>query len=265
MTTEGDVRPPMTGTDHRVATSPTSDQSPRRRRPLRRWLIRLGVLIAVITVVVVLWNQGEQLLDGEASSLEAYLTVALLVFGDALFPVLPGETTINAACILAVDGKLDLALVMVSGALGAIVGDSTLYWLARCSRGPVRRWLDNAVDGMAGRTAVDMLDKHGSVFLLFGRYVPGLRFAINVTLGGIVRMPYPRFLFWSGLSGILWSVWVCISAFYISSALDGYPLAALVISTFAGTVLIGSGVWAQTKVRSHHVAAATESEAASTG
>jgi membrane-associated protein len=207
-----------------------------------------------MAVVVLLWNEGQRLLDGEASGAQCYFIAAALVFGDAIIPVLPGETTLNAACVLAANGQLDLTLVIISGAIGAITGDSTLYWIARSAHGKTKARVDRAVDGKTGRTVIGMLRDHGPAFILFGRYVPGLRFAINVTLGGVVRMPYPKFLFWSALSGALWSIWVCLSAYFISSALAGYPIAALVLSTSVGTVLVGSCLWVRSRMPKHHAA-----------
>ena len=48
-----------------------------------------------------------------------------------MIPIFPGETTLNAASTLAADGELELVWVIVAGALGAVVGDSALYWIAR--------------------------------------------------------------------------------------------------------------------------------------
>jgi membrane-associated protein len=62
-------------------------------------------------------------------------------------------------------------------------------------------------------------------------------------------MPYPTFLLWSGLSGTLWSVWVCLSAYFISSALAGYPIASIIVSTCVGTVLISGAVWLSNRHR----------------
>jgi len=56
----------------------------------------------------------------------AYLTVFGLVFADAIVPIFPGETTVAAS-----PGKLALELVIVAGALGAVLGDSALYWISR--------------------------------------------------------------------------------------------------------------------------------------
>lgn len=85
-----------------------------RRAKLALALVWLVAIAAVLTFVVMLWNEGRSLIDGEASGPEAYLIAAALVFGDAIFPVLPGETTLNAACVLAANGELELGLIIVS-------------------------------------------------------------------------------------------------------------------------------------------------------
>lgn len=45
----------------------------------------------------------------------------------------PGETTLKAASNLTAQGKFNLGLVILAGAVGAIAGDSALYWTARLS------------------------------------------------------------------------------------------------------------------------------------
>jgi membrane-associated protein len=147
-----------------------ADATARRRGiAVVRWL---AVAAVVLVLVIVLWNRGQDVIDGQTSNGLTYLLTTLLVFGDALVPVLPGETTLNAACVLAANGKLQLGLVMLCGAVGAVTGDSTLYWLARKATGRVRRWLDRAEQGQAGAKVKDLLGRHGRIFLLFGRYVP---------------------------------------------------------------------------------------------
>lgn len=58
----------------------------------------------------------------------AYLTIFALVFSDAIVPVLPGETTLNTASVLASQGSLELGLVIVAGA-------SAPCWATRPSTG----------------------------------------------------------------------------------------------------------------------------------
>jgi membrane-associated protein len=71
-----------------------------------------------------------------SSDAVAYLTVFALVFCDAIVPIFPRETTLNPASVLASQGELELELVIVAGALGATLGGSALYWIART--GPQR-------------------------------------------------------------------------------------------------------------------------------
>ena len=112
-----------------------------------RWIV---IAVAIVAVVVVLWNKGEDLINGNGVGWGSYLLVIALVFGDAVIPVLPGETTLNAASVLASAGKLNIWIVVLSGAIGAVAGDSTVFWLARKSTGRVRQWLDKAAGASAG-------------------------------------------------------------------------------------------------------------------
>ena len=66
--------------------------------------------------------------------------------------------------------------------------------------------------------------------IVAGRYVPGMRFAVNATMG-LSSIPYRRFLPWSVFGGILWSVYTCSLAYKVATTLSGYPLASLVISS----------------------------------
>ena len=104
-----------------------------------------------------------------------YWAVMLVVAGDGVFPLLPGETAIVAAAVLAADGGLSLPLVILAGAVGAVIGDSTAYWIGRGGRGPIRRWLVR----MAGEdrliAAERMVRRHGAVLVFVGRFLPGLR------------------------------------------------------------------------------------------
>ena len=202
------------------------------------WRRHLGVVIvggfAVVLVVIVLL----QLLEegdvaawlAEAPEEWAYVLCFGLVWVDAVIPIFPGETTLNAASTLAARGVLDLELVIVAGALGAIVGDSSLFWIARKSAARVQGQLDKALENPKVRAGWEALDRSPGLMIVAGRYVPGMRFAVNATMG-LSSIPYRRFLPWSVLGGILWSVYTCTLAYNVATTLSGYPLASLVISS----------------------------------
>lgn len=219
------------------APSATSDVDQRR---LRFWVLVVaitGCLLVGLMSVLPFWD------DVVGAGSGAYLGVLALVTGDAVFPVLPGETTLNAGAVAASQGDLSLLWVAIAGGLGAVLGDSCVYWIARSVHG---RWHDKLMRAAAHPRATSFLtvfkDRAG-MMIVFGRYVPGVRLVVNVTMGSVVRLPYPRFLRWSALAGFLWSAYTCALGYAVASVLDQRPLASIIISgliTSAALVVIGA-------------------------
>ena len=185
-----------------------------------------------------------------------YVLVFALIALDAVIPIFPGETTLNAASTAAADGTLELVPVIVMGALGAIVGDSALFWLARRWSHRIQPQLDAARRNDQVRQALDIMSSSAPILIVCGRYVPGLRFVVNATMG-LSTMPYRTFLTWSILSGALWSTYTCVLAYNVALTLGDFPLASMVISGVVTTVAIAVVF---TVIRRHRRAAAAGAE-----
>jgi membrane-associated protein len=213
------------------------------RRVLRNRYVLVGLGIVAIVIVAFVLHQlagGDAFSGiGEGDGDWAYLVLFLVVFGDAICALLPGETAVNAAATLAVQGTLDLGLVMLAGALGAVLGDSALYWIARRSSGRIEPQLEKAKRHEKVSAALAFIGTGGPVLLVAGRYVPGLRFVVNATMG-ISKYPYRRFLLWSAIGGTTWSVYTAGLAYLIGTALADFPLASVVISGVFTTLVIGA-------------------------
>ena len=121
-----------------------------------------------------------------------YLGGALLVFLDAVCPIFPGETTLNAASTPAANGKFHLWLVIVAGAVGAILGDSALYWMARLFSMRLAPGAEKTKRSETVAEALAFLGDSAPLLLTAGRFVPGVRFVVNATLGA-AKFPYGRF------------------------------------------------------------------------
>lgn len=130
-------------------------------------------------------------------------------------------------------------VVIIAGALGAIIGDSTLFWIARRNAHRVRRQLERAQSNQRVAAALAFMGDNAKVLLTFGRYVPGLRFVVNTTMG-LSGRPYREFLPWSALGGVIWSSYTCLLAYWIGSTLEDYPLASVVISGVVTTAIVGA-------------------------
>jgi membrane protein DedA with SNARE-associated domain len=213
------------------------------------WLVLalVGLLMVPIVSTVVFSLLDEDGAFGLVGSVDdevvAYFTVFGLVFADAIVPIFPGETTLTTASVAASNGELDLALVIVAGALGAILGDSALYWISRT--GPTRLKVRlEAASKKDERVAsgLDLLGRSGPLLIACGRFVPGVRFAVNAMMG-MTEYPYRRFLLFSAIGGTAWAIYTCVLAYLVSTALADFALASIVISGLITSVLVGGVYW----------------------
>ena len=170
----------------------------------------------------------------------AYLVVFVAVYGDALFPVFPSETSLIAAATLAAQGSLHLGLVAGVGAAASTAGDSTLYWIARHGSRRLQLRLDRAHRRARIEAALELLGGNVPVVLVCGRYVPGVRFVVNASMGFAHRR-YRRFLSWSAAGGALWAISICSLAYAVARALPGFPLASAAISGSLTVVAVAVG------------------------
>lgn len=232
------VRSPLPA--ERTLKSITGDMVEAEARSMRTrghpWLWAAGTVLC-IAVILSLLNRGDAFALVQANENLAYVMVFALIAGDAVFPVFPGETTLNTASTLAAQGELKLGWVIVAGALGAIVGDSLLFLLARRQSARLQPQLDRALSNEKIAAAYGYLDRGAPMLLVFGRYVPGLRFVINVTMG-LSGRPYRKFIPWSALGGALWSTYTCLLAYWVGTRLDDYPAASVILSGVITTLLM---------------------------
>jgi membrane protein DedA with SNARE-associated domain len=129
-----------------------------------------------------------------------YLVVFLAAASEsALFVglVVPGETVLLVAGVLASRGQGHLVPYMVAAVTGAIAGDSIGYELGRHFGSRLRR---SALGRRVGEPRWERADRYlkerGGRAIFFGRWIAVVR-AIVPALAGQARMPYGRFLLWN--------------------------------------------------------------------
>jgi membrane protein DedA with SNARE-associated domain len=144
-----------------------------------------------------------------------------LVMAESGGAPVPGETALIAAGVLAGQGHLDIALVIVVAASAAIVGDNIGYGIGR--RGG--RWLLERPGRFEDhrRKVLDMGEpffaRHGPKAVFFGRWILGLRVWAS-WLAGITRMPWRSFLLFNALGGVSWATTVGLLAYLAGDAID---------------------------------------------
>jgi membrane-associated protein len=126
----------------------------------------------------------EQLTDALSGSAWAYVLILAVAAGDAVFPILPGETMVVTGGVLASSGDLNLALVFLSGAVGAFLGDSACYWIGRhLGTRAAQRFLRGERGRRALQWAEGALDRRGKTLIAVARFIPGGRTAVALTAG----------------------------------------------------------------------------------
>lgn len=153
----------------------------------------------------------------ESAAEYGFIAVLLVVAGDGIFPILPGETAIVAAAVLAASGTGNIGLVILAGIVGAIIGDSAAFWIGRGGRGPIRRTVSRIAGQERLLAAERMVRRNGPALVMGGRFLPGLRIAINMSCGS-GQMSYPRFLMFDALGATLWSSQAALLGYFAGKA-----------------------------------------------
>ena len=123
------------------------------------WLAGPAAAVALIVLVILIlvsFHSELGLLDGDGGPM-SHVAIFALIAGDAIIPLLPGETALNA--VLATDGVLELWLVVLMGSLGAVVGDSALYWIARTGGDRFSKQFERAKTNQRVSQASELLGK----------------------------------------------------------------------------------------------------------
>jgi membrane protein DedA with SNARE-associated domain len=122
----------------------------------------------------------------------AYLTLflaALLEAVPVVGSVIPGSTIILALSALIPGGDLELGWVLAAATTGALLGDSSAFWIGhRSQREILNTWpLTNYPRVIAQSEA--FFQRWGAWAVFFGRFVPPIRAFVPITAGALAMQP----------------------------------------------------------------------------
>jgi membrane-associated protein len=169
---------------------------------------------------------------------------ALLAVETMGIPV-PGETALIAAALLAHDGKMDIATLIVVASAAAIIGDNVGFAIGRkggrrlfVMPGPFHR---QRLEALA--VGQPFFEKHGPKAVFLGRWVAGLRIA-SAWLAGMNNMAWPRFLFWNALGGICWATSIGLGVYIAGHAFERVlGVGGIIAGGVVGGALVGFFAW----------------------
>lgn len=190
-------------------------------------------------------------LSNEVSgSAYTYLVVFVAAGADVFFPLIPSETIVITAGVLAAQGDLLIVALVPAVALGAFVGDNLCYLLGLKIGDPISKRLFRGEKGQARLLwAKHALRRRGGVLIGVGRFIPGGRTATTFA-AGTLRMPYRSFLVADACAAVVWALYISMLGYLGGATFEDDPWLSLVAS-FACAMAIGIGfeVWRRVQER----------------
>jgi membrane protein DedA with SNARE-associated domain len=159
---------------------------------------------------------------------------------DVIFPLVPSETSVILAGVIAASGDLVLAAVIACAAAGAILGDNVSYWIGRLAgeriverffRGERRKRID---------WAEKQIEERGPYLIVIGRFIPGGRTAVTVA-SGLLEMRWRRFIVFDVAAGAVWASYAALLGYVGGRTFEENPLKGFLIA-FAVAFGIAAGV-----------------------
>jgi membrane-associated protein len=169
------------------------------------------------------------------------LIVFLLAYFDAIIPVVPSETAVITAGVVASAGDLNVMLVVGLAAAGAFLGDNTAYLIgARFGTRIKDRFFSGEKSRERIAWAERQVSERGGELIVIARFIPGGRTAVTVSCGTL-GYPWPRFVVFDAAAATLWAVYAALLGYFGGHAFEDAPWKGLLLAfaialSVAGTI-----------------------------
>jgi membrane protein DedA with SNARE-associated domain len=171
-------------------------------------------------------------------SSSGYLGIFVAMLVEGIFTPIPSELIMPFAGYLASTGEFSLPLVILAGTLGATLGSTVAYGIARMVGRPLVDKYGKYI--LLDQKKVDKADawfkKWGSWGILIGHAIPGIRSVISFP-AGIFKMDLKRFVLFTFLGALIWNTVLSTAGYLLGEyyiefwkAVDGWDLVILVIA-----------------------------------
>jgi membrane-associated protein len=158
---------------------------------------------------------------------------------DVVFPLVPSETSVILAGVLAATGDLVLVFVIASAAAGAILGDNTAYGIGKTAG---HRIVERFFKGER-RKRIDWAEKQvqerGGYLIVVGRFIPGGRTAVTLACG-LLEMRWRRFIAFDIAAGVLWASYGALLGYWGGRTFEKNPLYGFLIAFAVALAITGA-------------------------
>ena len=148
---------------------------------------------------------------------------------DVIIPLVPSETSVITAGVLAASGDLNIGLIILVAACGAVLGDNVAYGLGNLLEGFVRGRLFGGGRKRRLEQAERALVERGPYLIIIGRFIPGGRTAVTFACG-LLRFRWRRFIVFDVAAGILWATYSGLVGYFGGKAFEDSPIKGILLA-----------------------------------
>jgi len=129
---------------------------------------------------------------------------------------LPGDSLLFTAGLLASQGYLNVAFILVGVFVSAVLGDNVGYAFGR-NVGPKIFNRENSLFFHKNNLikAENFYKQHGPITIVLARFIPFIRTFAPI-VAGVGRMHYKTFMLYNIAGGFLWSTGLILSGYYLT-------------------------------------------------
>ncbi len=133
----------------------------------------------------------------------------------------PGDSLLFTAGFLASQNYFNIAILAFGAFICAILGDSVGYWFGR----KVGPRIFNREDSFFFHKkhierAQNFYDKYGNKTIFLARFVPVVRTFAPI-VAGVGQMKYKNFIFYNVAGGLVWSLLLIFSGYFLGRIIPG--------------------------------------------
>jgi membrane-associated protein len=155
-----------------------------------------------------------------------------------IIPLVPSETAVILAGVLASSGDLALLGVIACAAAGAILGDNTAYGIGRIFG---HRLVERFFKGER-RKRVDwaerQVNERGGYLIIVGRFIPGGRTAVTLACG-LLEYPWRKFISFDVVAGVLWATYATLLGYVGGRTFEENPFYGFLAAFAVALALTG--------------------------
>ena len=171
----------------------------------------------------------------------AYAILFALALLDALIPIVPSETSVITAGVVASQGDLNIMLVILFAAAGAFAGDNISYFLGnRYGRRINDRFFTSDKAQKRIGWAQRQVEERGGELIVIARFIPGGRTVVTLS-AGTLGYPWRRFVLFDAIAASIWALYAALLGYVGGHAFEEQPWKGLLLA-FAIALAVTGGV-----------------------